>query len=94
MPDPARGPRPPLRPQDFERVVLVNVLAAHPASLTIAELRREFETDDRIHRPLDPEPLIAAVDRLHTAGLVHRDRALISATAAAVRMGQLLGGTV
>jgi hypothetical protein len=90
----ARRPdrHPPNRPEDFERAVLVNVLAAHPRSLAMEALLREFEPQDR-SRPC-PDAVIVAVDRLESFGIIHRDGDAITASAAAVYMGQLLGPTI
>jgi hypothetical protein len=83
---------PPNRPEDFERAVLVNVLTAHPGSLAIEALLREFEPEDQ-RRPC-PDAVLVAVDRLESVGLILRDGDSLSPSAAAVYMGRLLGPTI
>jgi hypothetical protein len=98
LPDSRRQPEAhiigrPNRPEDFERAVLVNVLAAHPSRLTIAELLREFDPEAG-GRERPDAPIVTAIESLESVGLVFRDRALISATAAAIQMDKLLGSTL
>jgi predicted transcriptional regulator len=67
----------------LESAVLQQVLALHPATVTLAELARELreEDDDAMER---------AVRDLVATGLLHRSEALVLPTRAALRFDELL----
>jgi DNA-binding IclR family transcriptional regulator len=66
----------------LESALLQQVLALHPAAVTIGELARELgESDDALGR---------AVRDLVAAGLLHRSDALVLPTRAALRFDELL----
>lgn len=68
----------------LESALLQQVLALHPASVTIGELARELdESDDALER---------AVHDLVATGLLHRSDALVLPTRAALRFDELLQG--
>lgn len=73
----------------FEAAVLRQVLALHPAPVTLAELvgeiageREDFGRRDAVER---------AVRDLADCGLLHRSEALVLPSRAAIRFDELLG---
>jgi hypothetical protein len=75
-------------PEDrLQEAVLALVLDAHPAQLSVDELRRELskDPDDFTRR----DALSNAVRDLVGAGLIHRHDAYVFATRAAVRFSEL-----
>jgi Fe2+ or Zn2+ uptake regulation protein len=73
----------------IESAVLQQVLALHPAVLSLAELTRELgETTD----PASRDAVERAVRDLTGSGLLQRSEALVLPTRAALRFDELLGG--
>ncbi len=71
----------------IESAILQQVLALHPAALTVAELAREMGAEAGTER----EALERAVRDLRGAGLLHGGP-LLAPTRAAQRFDELLGG--
>lgn len=67
----------------LESAVLQQVLALHPATVTMTELAREIREEDG-------DAMERAVDDLVAAGLLHRSNALVLPTRAALRFDELL----
>ena len=67
----------------LESAVLQQVLALHPATVTLEELARELREEDR-------DAMERAVRDLAAAGLLHRSEALVLPTRAALRFDELL----
>jgi len=68
----------------LESAVLQQVLALHPATLSLDELVRELGEED------DAEPVERAVRDLTAAGLLRRSEDLVLPTRAALRFDELL----
>jgi len=73
----------------IEAAVLAQMLALHPAVMSLAELIREMGEDAD---PEGREAVERAVRDLVAAGLLHRDGAFVRPTRAALRFDQLLEG--
>lgn len=71
-----------------ESAVLQQVLALHPAAITLEELARELGGEDAGER----EAAERAVRDLVAAGLLRRSEELVMPTRAALRFDELLGG--
>lgn len=73
-----------------EATVLRQLLALHPAQVTVAELRRELaaDADDFAQR----DAVERAVRDLAASGLLHRSGELVFPSRAALRFDELLDG--
>ncbi|MGE5281181.1 MAG: hypothetical protein ACM3N0_02465 [Chloroflexota bacterium] len=69
----------------LESALLQQVLALHPAALTLDEVARELGDEDA-------EAIERAVRDLAAAGLLQRSGVLVLPTRAALRFDELLGG--
>lgn len=72
-----------------ETAVLHQLLALHPAQLTLEELVREI--GGGLENPGERDAIERAVRDLAGAGLLHRSGELLQASRAAVRLDELLG---
>jgi hypothetical protein len=74
----------------IEAAVLTQLLALHPAQLSLDELLRELASDPGDFAERDS--VGRAVRDLAAAGLLHRNGELLAPSRAALRLDQLLGG--
>lgn len=74
--------------EDFESVVLRQLLDLHPTRLTVAELTRELGGDRGSFAERDA--LERAVRDLAAVGLLHRSEGFVAPTRAALRFSELL----
>jgi type IV secretory pathway protease TraF len=72
----------------FEAAVLQQVLALHPAPVTLAELVGEIAGEDDFAQR---DAVERAVRDLAGCGLLHRSEALVLPSRAAIRFDELLG---
>lgn len=87
-----REPSPAREDKIIEAAVLTQVLALHPAQLTILELALKMEGDCEDFAPRDA--VERAVRELTRDGLLHCDCRRIWPSRAALRFDELLGGIV
>jgi predicted transcriptional regulator len=74
--------------ENFESMVLQQLLDLHPTRLTVSELSRELSGDRGGFTERDA--LERAVRDLAAAGLVHRSEEFVAPTRAALRFSELL----